>query len=125
MQKRLPPIDVAYLRHRLQMSQKLFAARFGFSLAAIRHWEHGDRRPGGAALVLLTVVRDNPRAVASAILKARWRQGWPYAGVAAPEEWPGYRERRAIHRLRAPFEREYSTSVGRVARQARAKRHAA
>ena len=47
----------------MHMTQKQFCRRFGFNLAALRHWERGDRRPGGAARTLLLVVRDNPRAV--------------------------------------------------------------
>ena len=50
------PIDVAALR-----------GRFGFALATLRHWERGERKPRGAALVLLHVLARNPRAVISAL----------------------------------------------------------
>ena len=46
-------IDVSGLRERLGFTQEQFAARFGFSVATLRHWERGDRAPNGAALVLL------------------------------------------------------------------------
>lgn len=39
---RVSPVDVAELR-RLGMTQQQFAARFGFSVATLRHWERGDR----------------------------------------------------------------------------------
>ncbi|WP_232299311.1 helix-turn-helix domain-containing protein [Azoarcus sp. CIB] len=33
------------------MTQEQFAARIGFSVATVRHWERGARRPQGPALV--------------------------------------------------------------------------
>ena len=36
-------IDVKALRTRVGMTQEQFAARFGFSVATLRHWERGDR----------------------------------------------------------------------------------
>ena len=44
-----------------------FAARFGFSVATVRHWERGDRRPQGPALVLLNVIEKNHVAVLNAL----------------------------------------------------------
>ncbi|HEX8009985.1 MAG TPA: transcriptional regulator, partial [Casimicrobiaceae bacterium] len=41
--------------------------RFGISLGTLRHWERGDRRPHGTALVLLQVIDRNPRAVLQAL----------------------------------------------------------
>lgn len=49
-------VDVFALRQRMGMTQEQFAARFGFSLATLRHWERGDRSPRGASLVLLNVI---------------------------------------------------------------------
>ena len=63
-------IDVVALRKRMHMTQKQFCRRFGFSLATLRHWERGDRKPRGTAIMLLTVVRHNPRAVAAALMHA-------------------------------------------------------
>jgi putative transcriptional regulator len=48
-------------------TQPQFAARFGFSVATLRHWERGDRSPSGASLVLLNVIDRNPRAVMQAL----------------------------------------------------------
>jgi DNA-binding transcriptional regulator YiaG len=42
-------VDVAALRKRMRMTQKQFCRRFGFTLATLRHWERGDRKPRGAA----------------------------------------------------------------------------
>lgn len=61
-------VDVASLRRRIGMTQEQFAARFGFSVATLRHWERGDRKPRGPALVLLNVINGNPSAVMQALL---------------------------------------------------------
>ena len=60
-------VDVPDLRTRLGLMQEQFAARFGFSVATLRHWERGDRSPNGAALVLLNVIDKDPRAVMRAL----------------------------------------------------------
>jgi putative transcriptional regulator len=64
------PVDVKGLRSRVSMTQEQFAARFGFSVATLRHWERGDRTPQGPALVLLNVIDKNPAAVLSALQDA-------------------------------------------------------
>ena len=56
-------VDVAALRRGLSMSQQQFAARFGISVATLRHWERGDRRPRGPALVLLNLIQREPAMV--------------------------------------------------------------
>lgn len=60
-------VDVANLRKRLGLTQAQFAARFGFSVATLRHWERGDRIPHGPALVLLNLIDREPRAVMRAL----------------------------------------------------------
>ena len=65
-----PGVDVAHLRKRIGMTQTQFARRFGFPVATLRHWERGDRKPRGAALVLLNVIARNPRLVLD-VLKPR------------------------------------------------------
>ncbi|MET3605792.1 putative transcriptional regulator [Sphaerotilus sulfidivorans] len=60
-------VDVAAVRARLGLTQNQFAARFGFSVATLRHWERGDRRPQGAALVLLNLIEREPQAVMRAL----------------------------------------------------------
>ena len=60
-------VDVSSVRQRLSMTQQEFAARFGFSVATLRHWERGDRSPNGASLVLLNVISRNPQAVMQAL----------------------------------------------------------
>jgi putative transcriptional regulator len=60
-------VDVSSLRERLNLTQEQFAARFGFSVATLRHWERGDRSPSGASLVFLNVIERNPGAVLNAL----------------------------------------------------------
>ena len=60
-------VDVSALRRGMGMTQEQFAARFGFSVATLRHWERGDRSPQGASLVLLNVIKRAPDAVQEAL----------------------------------------------------------
>jgi len=60
-------IDVVSIRNRMKLSQQQFADRFGFSVANIRNWEQGIRRPEGAARTLLFVIERNPKAVLRAL----------------------------------------------------------
>lgn len=60
-------VNVSELRQHMGMTQEQFAARFGFSVATLRHWERGDRTPQGAALVLLNVIKRAPEAVQAAL----------------------------------------------------------
>ena len=60
-------VDVVSLRKRLGLTQVQFAARFGFSVATLRHWERGDRMPHGPALVLLNLIDREPQAVMRAL----------------------------------------------------------
>jgi putative transcriptional regulator len=60
-------LDVQAVRRKVGLTQQQFAARFGISVATLRHWERGDRRPHGAALVLLQVIDKKPRAVLEAL----------------------------------------------------------
>lgn len=61
------PIDVKDIRKQVGMSQPEFASAFGISLGTLRHWERGDRKPRGPALVLLNVVKKDPTAVLNAL----------------------------------------------------------
>ena len=82
--------EIKALRRRLHATQRQFAGWFGLPAATVRHWERGNRKPRGPALVLLCVIRDNPRAVIQAVRKAR-RSG--SAGLAEIER---------LESLRAP-----------------------
>ena len=53
-------VDVRQVRERTGLTQNHFAATFGISLGTLRHWERGDRKPHGPALVLLNAVNNAP-----------------------------------------------------------------
>ena len=65
-----PQVDVKSVREKTGLTQEQFAAIFAISLGALRHWERGDRRPRGTALVLLNVIAKEPQAVLRAVEKA-------------------------------------------------------
>jgi len=98
-------IDVRALREGMKLSQREFAGWFGFPVATLRHWERGNRRPRGTALVLLEVIRDNPRAVLRAVRKARRRDRSHLAAIESPAPMrapPGFGERPPPFRPRGP-----------------------
>ena len=61
------PLDVKNIRSNVGMTQNEFASAFGISVSTLRHWERGDRKPHGPALVLLNVVKKEPKAVLNAL----------------------------------------------------------
>jgi putative transcriptional regulator len=63
-------VDVRRIRTKLGMTQAEFAARFGFSVNTLRHWEQGKRRPEGATRAYLLVIDRAPRAVEKALRAA-------------------------------------------------------
>lgn len=56
-------IDVKKIRKKLHLSRQEFANRFGFSARTLQHWEQGDRRPQGAARVLLLLLQREPEMI--------------------------------------------------------------
>jgi putative transcriptional regulator len=63
--RRVP--TVCALRQKLKLTQEEFAARFHLPLGTVRDWEQGAHRPDKAAQVLLTVIANDPDAVARAL----------------------------------------------------------
>jgi len=63
-------VDVKAIRAKLDMTQEEFAARFGFNLHTLRHWEQGLRRPEGSARAYLVVIDRDPKAVQKALRAA-------------------------------------------------------
>jgi putative transcriptional regulator len=61
--------DVRALRARFGLSQEAFAARFGFSVDAIRQYESRRRVPTGPARTLLRVIAREPDAVTRALAR--------------------------------------------------------
>ncbi len=65
-----PAYDAAWgraVRHRLGVSQRVFAAALNVSLGAVRAREQGDRTPEGASLRLLQLAETHPAIMREAI----------------------------------------------------------
>jgi len=62
-QVKVPAVDVAAIRLKMEMSQTEFAAAFGVSVGTVRNWEQGRRSPRGPARVLLNIISREPDAV--------------------------------------------------------------
>jgi putative transcriptional regulator len=60
-------VDVKAIRTKLRMTQQAFAARFGFSINTLRHWEQGKREPEGPTRAYLLVIDRAPIAVQKAL----------------------------------------------------------
>lgn len=52
----LSPNKIKAIRRKAKVSQAVFAKIINVSLAAIRQWERGERKPSGAALKLLNLI---------------------------------------------------------------------
>lgn len=66
--------DAKRIRRSYNLSQNQFAAMLGISLATLRNWEQGRRKPEGPARVLLQVAAKHPNAV------------WDVSGIFTEEE---------------------------------------
>jgi len=60
-------LDVQAIRLRLGLTQLQFAARFGFNINTLRHWEQGRRAPEGPTRAYLLVIDREPEAVQKAL----------------------------------------------------------
>jgi putative transcriptional regulator len=55
--------SVSFVRERVGLSQRPFAALLGVSVRTLQEWEQGRRAPSGAARTLLMIAAKNPRAL--------------------------------------------------------------
>lgn len=58
-----PAEDARAIRKRTGLSQAAFAAQINVSVATLRNWEQGRRRPDGPARVLLALLAKDPGIV--------------------------------------------------------------
>ncbi len=58
-----PESTVRKIRERYGLSQDKFATLMGISVATLRNWEQGRRKPEGPARVLLRVAATHPDAL--------------------------------------------------------------
>lgn len=64
----ITPLDVKQIREKLHKTQQEFALMIGISVATLRNWEQGRRRPEGPAMVLLRIAQTNPELISQALL---------------------------------------------------------
>ena len=62
-----PKNEAQSARKKLRLSQAKFASLMGVSVATLRNWEQGRRKPTGAAKVLLRVASRHPEVVLSSV----------------------------------------------------------
>ncbi len=55
--------EIRSIRLKLRCSQAVFAKALNVSVKTYQSWEHGTRKPSGAALKLLTIAEENPELV--------------------------------------------------------------
>ena len=53
----LSPEEIKAIRLRTRASQRVFAQHLNVSPGVVSQWERGEKRPAGAALKLLSLVR--------------------------------------------------------------------
>ena len=58
-----PESEVRKIREHYGLSQDKFASLMGISVATLRNWEQGRRKPEGPARVLLMVAAKHPEAL--------------------------------------------------------------
>jgi putative transcriptional regulator len=61
--KELNKDEIRSIRLRLRCSQAVFARALNVSVKTYQSWEHGTRKPSGAALKLLAITQENPEIV--------------------------------------------------------------
>lgn len=62
-------VDVEAIRTSLGLSQAEFAAITHVSIRTLQNWEQKRRAPSGAALSLLTIFKNHPKAAIDALKK--------------------------------------------------------
>lgn len=66
---KIEPLNIAKIRHEINKTQEEFANMLNISISTLRNWEQGRRRPDGAALTLLRIVKANPKYIEEVLLR--------------------------------------------------------
>lgn len=69
-----PESEVRKIREQYGLSQDKFATLMGISVATLRNWEQGRRKPGGPARVLLRVAATHPEALLDIVANKKARK---------------------------------------------------
>lgn len=62
-----PELDVKAIRAKAGMTQRDFAAAFGFGIDQVKQWEQGRVRPVQALRAYLMLIEDNPTGMLDAL----------------------------------------------------------
>jgi len=62
----MKPEEIRAVRKKLNVSQAVFGRLLNVPAVTILKWEHGERKPSGAALRLLEIAKRSPDALISA-----------------------------------------------------------
>ena len=78
------PPEVYEVRRGYGLTQERFARMLGISVATLRNWEQGRRKPEGSARVLLEVAKRHPEALLDTVFGSggRRQRAAPAAGGA-------------------------------------------
>jgi putative transcriptional regulator len=66
--------DVRSIREQYGLSQDKFASLMGISVATLRNWEQGRRKPEGPARMLLRVAAKHPESVLDVVSNGKLRK---------------------------------------------------
>jgi len=69
-----PEPEVRKIREQYGLSQDKFATLMGISVATLRNWEQGRRKPEGPARVLLRVAATHPDALLDIVANKKARK---------------------------------------------------
>ncbi len=69
-----PESEVRKIREQYGLSQDKFATLMGISVATLRNWEQGRRKPEGPARILLRVAATHPDALLDIVDNKRARR---------------------------------------------------
>ncbi len=69
-----PESEVRKIREQYGLSQDKFATLMGISVATLRNWEQGRRKPEGPARVLLRVAATHPSALLDIVANKKARK---------------------------------------------------
>jgi putative transcriptional regulator len=59
----ITPEQIRSVRESLNVSQPVFAQLLNVSVASVRHWENGIRKPSGSTIVLLDLLKNKPTSL--------------------------------------------------------------
>lgn len=62
-----PEPNVTEIRKKYKLNQEEFASMLGISVATLRNWEQGRRKPHGPAKVLLKIAEKRPDSILEAL----------------------------------------------------------